>query len=272
MTLVTPEEIKTLSLRLVEWQGRKYPYTKLMSLLNIIHSAWFLGLFLQALLIGVLVIRKTWGKFPIFACYTAVNLVESLVAWAVYKNQTAYRITYVVGESVLLILGLALVREIFTHLFSAHAGLRKVATLIFRVVVVILVLLAAGALTYAKGPITQNMLIVEEAGKIIRVGLIMLLFLFSSAFGLRWRQHVFGVALGLGMTTVGSLLAVTIVPHVSSAMAWKLDLAQVVAFDLALLVWMGYLIAPEPVRSSADVPKRAQLEQWNQAVMELISR
>jgi len=240
--------------------------------LTIIHSAWFLGLFLQALLIGVLVTKKTWETFPVFTCYTAFSLIESLIAWAVYKNQTAYRITYVVCESVLLILGLALVREIFTHLFSAHAGLRKVATLLFRVVVVMLVLLASGAVIYAKGPIAKNMLIVEEAGKIIRVGLIMLLFLFSSAFGLRWRQHVFGVALGLGMTTVGSLLAVTIMPHVDKAMAWRLNLAQVIAFDLALLVWMGYLIAPEPVSISTDVPKRAQLEQWNQAVMELISR
>jgi hypothetical protein len=165
-----------------------------------------------------------------------------------------------------------LVREIFIHLFSAHAGLRKVAILFFRIVVVLLVLLATVAVIYAKGPIGRSMLIVEEAGKIVQVGLIMLLFLFSSAFGLRWRQHVFGVALGLGMTTVGSLLAVTIVPHVSKAMAWRLDLAQVATFDLALLVWMGYLIAPEPVRTNADVPKRAQLEQWNQAVMELISR
>ncbi len=55
-------------------------------------------------------------------------------------------------------------------------------------------------------------------------------------------------------------------------MALRMDLAHIVAFDLALLVWMGYLIAPEPVRSSVDIPKRAQLEQWNQAVMELISR
>ncbi len=190
-----------------------------MSLLTIIHSVWFLGLFLQALLIGVLVIKKTWRTFPVFTGYTAFSLIESLVAWAVYKNQTAYLITYVVGESVLIILGLALVREIFTHLFSAHAGLRKVATLLFRVVVVLLMLLAVTVIAI-KAPIGRSSLkivvpIVEEAGRILQVGLIMLLFLFSSAFGLRWRQHVFGVALGLGMTTVGGLLAITIVPHVN---------------------------------------------------------
>ena len=249
-----------------------------MSLDHLIHNVWFLGLFLQALLTGVLLIKRTWRTFPVFTSYTAFSLLESLVAWAVYiyKNQTAYLITYVVGESVLLILGLALVREIFTHLFSAHAGLRKMATLLFRVVVVLLMVLALTVISI-KAPIGSSSLrivvpIVEEAGRIVQVGLIMLLFLFSSAFGLRWRQHVFGVALGLGVTTVVELLAITLVPHVNKAMASALNLAHVVTFDLALLVWMGYLIAPEPVRSSVDVPKRAQLEQWNQAVMELISR
>src|SRR5689334_11233776 len=237
-----------------------------MSLVSLIHNVWFLGLVLQALLAGVLLIKKKWRTFPVFTCYIAFSLIESLIAWAVYKNQTLYRTTYMIGESVLLILGLAMVREIFVHLFSAHAGLRKVATLIFRIVVVLLVLLAAVAVIYAKGPIAKSMLVVEEAGKLVRVGLIMLLFLFSSAFGLRWRQYVFGVAAGLGMTTVGSLLAVTIMPHVDKAMAWRLNLGQVIASCLALLVWMGYLIAPEPVSISTYVPKRAQLGQWNHAV------
>jgi hypothetical protein len=247
-----------------------------MSLVPLIHNVWFLGLVLQALLTGVLLIKQKWRTFPVFTCYTAFSLIESLIAWAVYKNQTLYFITYIIGESVLLILGLALVREIFTHLFSAHAGLRKVAILLFRVVVVLLVVMAVTVIAI-KAPIGKSsptivLPIVEEAGRIVQVGLIMLLFLFSSAFGLRWRQHVFGMALGLGMTTVGELLTITMQPHVNKAMAFGLNLAHVVTFDLALLVWMGYLIAPEPTSSSTDVPKRAQLEQWNQAVMELISR
>jgi hypothetical protein len=247
-----------------------------MSPAFVTHGVWAVGLFLQALLAGVLLFKGKWKTFPVFTSYTIFSLVESGVGYAVFNHRNLYFAAYVIGESVLMVLGLALVREIFSHLFSAHGGLRKMATLVFRVVVVLLMLLAV-AVIYAKGPIGKSgigtaLLIVEEACRIIQVGLIMLLFLFSSAFGLRWRQHVFGVALGLGMTTVGELLAVTMVPHVNKTMAWSLDLAHVAAFDLALLVWMGYLITPEPAPSDADVPQHAQLEQWNQAVMELISR
>jgi hypothetical protein len=255
-----------------------------MSLATVMHSVWALGLVLQAVLTGVLLVKGTWKTFPVFTSYTVFSLLESGVAYAVFKNQSVYFWTYVTGESVLMVLGLALVREIFTNLFSAHAGLRKMATLIFRFVVVLLVLLAVivihvksplgrgGLGTIGRASIGAALPIVEEACRILQVGLIMFLFLFSSAFGLRWRQHVFGVALGLGMTTVGELLAVTMMPHVNKAMAWRLDLAHIAAFDLALLVWMGYLIAPEPAPRKAEVPKAAQLEQWNQAVMELISR
>jgi hypothetical protein len=35
---------------------------------------------------------------------------------------------------------------------------------------------------------------------------------------------------------------------------------------------MGYLLAPERAATAVEVPKQAQLEQWNQAVMELINR
>ena len=47
---------------------------------------------------------------------------------------------------------------------------------------------------------------------------------------------------------------------------------KIVAFDCSLLIWLGYLLAPpERQPTPLDVPK-AQLEQWNQAVMELINR
>jgi hypothetical protein len=47
---------------------------------------------------------------------------------------------------------------------------------------------------------------------------------------------------------------------------------RIAAFDCSLLIWLGYLLAPpERATSTLNVPK-AQLEQWNQAVTELINR
>jgi hypothetical protein len=89
---------------------------------------------------------------------------------------------------------------------------------------------------------------------------------------LHWRQNVFGIALGLGMFAAVELVTVTLIGHVSSATALTLALARGISFSASLLIWLGYLLLPERATSSAEIPKRAQLEQWNQAVMELISR
>src|SRR5260221_10400406 len=182
-------------------------YLGFMSFSSVIHGVWSLGLALQVLLAMVLIVKGLWRKFPIFASYTVFSLLETAVGYAVFHNQAVYFYVYLIGESVLLIMGLALVYEIFVHLFSSQPALRKMAALIFRVVVILLVLLA-GAVIYFKSPILaphgqggigSALLIVEEAARILQVGLIVFLFLFSIAFGLHWRQHVFGIVLGLGI-------------------------------------------------------------------------
>jgi len=251
-----------------------------MSFSAVIHGVWSAGLALQVLLAMVLVVKGLWKKFPVFASYTVFSLLETAVGYAVFHNRAVYFYVYLIGESVLFVLGLAVVYEIFVHLFSAQPALRKIAALIFRVVVMLLVLLA-GAVLYFKSPILaphgqggagSALLIVEEAARILQVGLIMFLFLFSSAFGLHWRQHVFGVALGLGVSTVVELVAVTMALHVGPLLAKSLNVAHVLSFDFSILIWLGYLALPERAASRAEVPQRAQLEQWNQAVMELINR
>src|SRR5260370_21747830 len=170
---------------------------------SVIHGVEFAGLVLQALLAGVLLVKKMWGKFPMFTAYLLFSLCENAVAYAVYQNRSIYFYTYVVGESISVMLGLALVYEIFTHLFSSQPALRLLARLVFRGVVVLLVLLA-GAVIYAQTPIGEKgigitLMVVEEAARIIEVGLIMFLFLSSSVFGLHWPQYLFGFALGLSV-------------------------------------------------------------------------
>jgi hypothetical protein len=37
-----------------------------------------------------------------------------------------------------------------------------------------------------------------------------------------------------------------------------------------MFIWITYLLAPELAATPAEMPKHAQLEQWNRAIMELI--
>jgi hypothetical protein len=246
-----------------------------MPLGSLIHDLWIGSIVLQVLLAAILLAKRAWQKYPLFAAYIFFNLFKTGVIFSVYRMRAAYFYSFWICEAIGIVLGLAVVREIFTNVFSPHAALRKLATLIFRVAVVALILLACGAIYEQSGnarSIASGVLLATEATRIVELGLIMFLFLSSSAFGLHWRQNEFGIALGLGTCAAVELVNVTLMTHLSPAAAQVFSLVRSFSFNFSLLIWLGYLLVPERATSSGELPKQAQLEQWNQAVMELISR
>lgn len=253
----------------------RYPVARVMGLASTISALWLAGLALQAVLLLVIVVKKLWRSFPIFAVYSAVTFAESLAGYGIPRHSPAYFYLYVIGETASLLLGVAVVYEIFKHLFAPHAALRNVATRVFRVVVILLAVLG-GAVIAAHAPIGKGammfgLLRVEEAARILEVGLIMVLFLCSSAFGLHWRQPVFGIGLGLGTLTTFKLISLAMVPYVAS-LGDALNLTVVLSLDISFLIWIGYLLVPERAAAHSEVPQHAQLEQWNRAMMELINQ
>jgi hypothetical protein len=135
--------------------------------------------------------------------------------------------------------------------------------------------LACGAIYEQSGnarSIARVVMVATDGTRIIELGLIMFLFLSSSAFGLHWRQNEFGIALGLGTCSAIELINVTLMTHLSPEAGQILSLVRSLSFNGSLLIWLGYLLFPERATSSGELPKKAQLEQWNQAVTELINR
>src|SRR5947199_9406 len=66
------------------------------------------------------------------------------------------------------------------------------------------------------------------------------------------------------------LILVTMRLHLGYVAQGVFSVTRALAFNLSLLMWLGYLLAPESKTQRMDVPKLSQLEQWNQALMELI--
>jgi hypothetical protein len=248
-----------------------------MSMTSAIHGLWYVQITFQVILTGVVIVRKSWRDLPAFSSYILFVMTASLVKYAISRahSGTTYFWAYWISEAVSILLGLLVVSEIFMKLFAPHMALRKLALLICRGAITLLVVFGC-AVVYAQAPGDQGiyigLMIAEEATRIVEVGLIMFLFLSSSAFGLHWRQHVFGIALGLGIFASVELVALAVRLHVGPTAFPAFAVARLVAFTMSLMVWLGYLLAPERVTTSVEVPKRAQLEQWNQAVLELISK
>src|SRR5207302_777360 len=121
-------------------------------------------------------------------------------------------------------------------------ALRRLATMVFLWAIFILLLLGL-LVVYAQSATAQSnlvsaVLVVEEATRVIEVGLLMFLFLFSTAFGLHWRQYVFGMALGLGIFATVELFAIAIRTIWGSTADHTFAMVRTVAFNLSLMLWL----------------------------------
>lgn len=243
-----------------------------MSLSATVNGLWLASLALDGLLLAVLISKRMWSRFPWFTAYAAWNCLETAFFY-VARKPAVYLPLYPIAESISILLGLAIVYEVFNHLLSMHSALKRLATMVFCGAAILLLLLA-GAVIYTHSPLNfahvgMALWAMEEAARVLEVGLLLFLFIFSSTFGLHWQQHEFGIALGLGILAAAKLTAVTVVQYAITA-GGMINLAFMLAMDLSFLIWTGYLLVPEKIASAAAVPDRAQLEQWNQAIMELI--
>jgi hypothetical protein len=232
------------------------------------------GIICQAILAFVLLWKRVWKSFPLFSWYFGTGSLATLLMYAFQHSRAVYFYLYWTVEALGIGLGFAVVYEIFSNLFGTHSGLRRLASIIFKCVLGLL--LCIGAIVLLKHSplgfrgITSAVVIVEESARIIEVGMLMCLFLLSTAFGLHWRQQIFGIALGLGIFVAVELIRVTVWGQTGKEVHDALNVIRILSFNISLLIWIGYLLAPERAPSEVELPQRSQLEQWNQAVMELI--
>jgi len=245
-----------------------------MELKSLVEFFWLAGIVFQAAVVVVLGLKRAWRKFPLFTCYSVFNLCSAVLIYLAQPHRLFYFYSYWIAEAASIILAFAVLYEVFGHLFHGHNALRKLARLSFNCVlfvflcVGIIVLLRQSPVGFRA--ISSAVLIVEQAARIIELGALMALFLLSTAFGLHWRQQVFGIALGLGLFTAIELIAVTMRTQTGSTTYYLLGAVRILAFNTSLIIWLSYLLAPERAASRVELPEQSQLEQWNQAVMELI--
>lgn len=262
--------------KLVRQGGKKYAHViRMFSLSTTV--LWLTGLSCQLILIAVLAVKRRWASVPLFFAYTVFCFASAAGLYAIhgpmYLSQL-YFYAYWITEGIGLLLGFAVIYELFRQLLEPYTALRRLASVLLASSVIILVI-ASCIVAYSqpstlRGRLVRAILVGEEGTRILEVGLLIFLFVFSTAFGLHWRQQSFGVALGLALFVAVELVSVTSEAH-SGIAAFKVAAEmRLIAFDVSLLVWISYFALPERVGKTSELPQRAQLEQWNRAVMELI--
>ena len=144
-----------------------------------------------------------------------------------------------------LVLGFMVIYEIFLDVFRPYYTLKDLGSVLFKwaalVMSLVAFVVAASSPTGDQGPIVQAVITVTRCVRVAQVGLILFLLVFSRYLGVSWKQHSFGLSLGLGLAAGVELgtLAFHVSGHASEVSVHMINL---VAYNISILVWLGYAL------------------------------
>jgi hypothetical protein len=192
-----------------------------------------------------------------------------------HPNTWVYFYAYWIQEAVCWVLGFALISEIYANLLSEYAVLQKLGTVLFWIMGLALVSVALGTAFSVPSSdryyVLQTMLTLERSVRIVQCGLLVVLFVFASFFGLSWKNYLFGIALGYAIFLSMELAAVAVRAHVGNSLNKLFNWLQLISYNVGVLVWTFYVVKRWRVEDLRLMPK-TQLAEWNETLQELLHR
>lgn len=245
------------------------------------YCLWFAPHILQGILLFDMVRRRLQRSFPMFFLYTAFEILQFGVLFAISRSSLhfggGYVRVYTVGLALSTAIRFAVIHELFGHFFLRYPVLNGSGRLLFRGVTIILLLVAVGLAVSAPGS-SENFLlnatyVLDRTVSVLQCGLLISLFLFSRYFVLSWRSHAFGIALGLGIFASVELATSAIWLHLGAFGNPVLNVLTMAVYYCCVLIWMLYLMEPEraPQYPSRKLPE-CDLEIWNQELQRLLQQ
>ena len=248
-----------------------------MSLARFIYYVlWLMPVPLLALTAVLMKMRRLHRQFPAFFAYCVFSAVRTPILFLVFHRTTAYFYCYWAAEAVSAILGLASIYEVFLYVFQGYDRKGRLAQSLFRWVGAALVVAALAAAIAVPGNHENRLiaasLVVDRSVQLVQCGLLLFVFAASWYLGLSWRSPAFGVAVGFGLF-VGVRMALGAMRAQAGLISQDtLSLLKMASYNCAVLVWLSYLLAPQPAEASAVVPPVAEVESWNRALLRLLQR
>jgi hypothetical protein len=242
------------------------------------YALWIVLPILQSAIGHRMWTRRLYRDYPLFFAYTIEQLVRFSILFYYYQLGTrdGYRHAYFSLEALEAVLQLAVICELFFHVFRPYEGIRELALALLRWAGVILLLIAVVVAASSSGADTDRILAgffaMERSLEIVQGGLLFLLFVLSASLGLRWQQPTLGIALGFGIFTSVDLAAFTLRAQLGMSSHQVLSLIANAGFDCAVLIWLATLYSRRPVRQFKHYIPSWDVELWNQALLDLLRR
>ena len=238
---------------------------------TIVLSLWCAQPTLQAVVAAILWRRKLHKQFPVFFLFLMAQVANFAIMFPLWliRAGTAYFWLFWLGEAVTAVLGFKVIHEIFLDVFRPYHTLKDLGTLLFKwagVVMLLVSVVVAFSSSSDQHPMMNAITTLQLSVRIVQVGLILFLLLFSSFLGVSRKQISFGISLGLGLSGGVELMLLALnsggfVRHDS------FDLINMLTYNFAIFVWLGYSFSRQAGREAAV--NRLQTQRWEQGLADL---
>src|SRR5580698_4586809 len=231
---------------------------------------------LQPLMVAAVAVtlwrRKLYKRFPVFFVFLLAQIANFAVVFPLWQRQAhMYKLYFEffwLGAAVNAVLGFKVIHEIFLDVFRPYHTLKDLGTLLFRwagVVMLLVSVVVAFSNSYDPSPLVHALTTLQRSIRIVQLGLILFLLLFSKFLGVSRKQLSFGVALGFGLFAGVELLLYAL--NSGGFVGQRtLNPINMLTFIAATFIWIGYSLSGQAVRVTAN---HLQTQRWEQGLADL---
>lgn len=236
------------------------------------YALWIAHPLLQAGIAGVMLHRQMHRKFKFFFAYVVTQILTFAVIFPAFlkENYSVYFYLYWFSNAISVVLGFKIIHEIFLDVFRSFHTLRDLGTVLFKWAGLVM-LLVAGVVSVSSTssevvPWMQAIVTTQRCVRIIQVGMVLFLLFFSRYLGVSRRQQSFGLALGFGGFAMIelALIASWVGKHLAE---FSTGLVNMGAYNLTLVIWLGYVLANNEAREGGGVLLKPQ--RWEQSLSDI---
>lgn len=213
---------------------------------------WFGSVLAEIALLAILLKRRFVLRFPFFFASIAYDVARQAVFFITLAEfKQAYYAAYWLSIPVEYTLAFAVIYEAFRYAFKADIRFSPGTLRVFVAATVLLVLVAATCVL-RPGVQIKNLeiliLVLDRSSQLLRCGLLVFLWVYSSRLGISWRHHVWGIVFGLAMYSGVGLVVATVNTALGQMCGPRLATIQQFAYLAATIIWPIYFLRNEPER------------------------
>jgi hypothetical protein len=234
---------------------------------------WFAQPVFQLAVAVVFWRRRLYKQFPVFLAFLLAQIGVFAVTYPIYVlsgySTLGYFWIFWLSQALNAVLGFKIIHEIFLDVFRPYHALKDLGTPVFKwagLVMLLVSVVVAASNSLDQDPIAHAVLTLQRSVRLVQVGLILFLLLFSRFLGVSRKQVSFGIALGLGFWAAVELMTLALRTGGFIGVA-NMNLINMTSCDFAILTWLGYSFSRTVVR---DAPANyLQTQRWERGLADL---